>query len=258
MSFVGKRKINEDAVLCSSLGRGVVVYGVFDGHGGVAGQKAASLAAGKLPEYISAFWSISSKDDAFRIKIVFKVFDVMLSKTKSWFFASNSTFLEAGTCACVAIVAPNRIIVANVGDCRAVFCDGERITRDHRCDDPVELARIKLAGGVVFNGRVNGLLEPTRALGDFALKQGKKNATLISSEPDVFVLPVDESTPKVIFLVSDGVTCAVSDQDLADLYSKNVSASYTELAQLVVQMATERGSRDNISCVVCRTRIPVV
>lgn len=41
---------------------------------------------------------------------------------------------------------------------------------DHKPDDPVELKRIKAGGGFVAEGRVNGNLNLSRAMGDFEYK----------------------------------------------------------------------------------------
>ena len=41
---------------------------------------------------------------------------------------------------------------------------------DHKPDDPIELKRIKAAGGFVADGRVNGNLNLSRAMGDFEYK----------------------------------------------------------------------------------------
>lgn len=45
---------------------------------------------------------------------------------------------------------------------------------DHKPDDPEELKRIKMAGGQVMDGRVNGNLNLSRALGDHEYKQNGK------------------------------------------------------------------------------------
>ncbi len=40
------------------------------------------------------------------------------------------------------------------------------MSRDHKPEDPIELKRIKNAGGTVDYGRVNGNLNLSRAIGD--------------------------------------------------------------------------------------------
>ena len=63
------------------------------------------------------------------------------------------------------------IYVVNVGDSRAIMSidAGAQIgvlTRDHKPDDEMEKNRIARAGGFIIEGRVNGNLNLSRALGD--------------------------------------------------------------------------------------------
>ena len=63
------------------------------------------------------------------------------------------------------------LFVANVGDSRAVVCrEGRAIDMsiDHKPEDEIEMNRIKKAGGAITeDGRVNGGLNLSRALGQF-------------------------------------------------------------------------------------------
>lgn len=67
------------------------------------------------------------------------------------------------------------------------------MTTDHKPDDEKELNRIKKAGGEVFDGRVNGNLNLSRAIGDLEFK-GNKNLKpeeqMITSKPDVVRKPL--------------------------------------------------------------------
>jgi serine/threonine protein phosphatase PrpC len=54
------------------------------------------------------------------------------------------------------LITPDIIYVANAGD--------------HKPEDPIELKRIKNAGGTVDYGRVNGNLNLSRAIGDLEYK----------------------------------------------------------------------------------------
>lgn len=70
----------------------------------------------------------------------------------------------------------NFIYVANAGDSRCVLSvegKNEDLSKDHKPDDELELNRIKNAGGAVTNGRVNGNLNLSRALGDLTFKENK-------------------------------------------------------------------------------------
>ena len=59
---------------------------------------------------------------------------------------------------------------ANSGDSRSVLCRGNgkiaSLSEDHKPECEIERNRIQNAGGSIVNGRVNGGLNLTRALGD--------------------------------------------------------------------------------------------
>lgn len=50
------------------------------------------------------------------------------------------------------------------------------MSEDHKPDDPAEKNRINMAGGFVSEGRVNGNLNLSRALGDLEYKSNKDRA----------------------------------------------------------------------------------
>lgn len=80
----------------------------------------------------------------------------------------------AGCTANVTLIYKNTIYCANAGDSRCVLSvEGELfpLSEDHKPEDEIELKRIKDAGGEVTNGRVNGNLNLSRALGDLEYKK---------------------------------------------------------------------------------------
>jgi protein phosphatase 2C len=83
-----------------------------------------------------------------------------------------------GSTAVVAVVTPDKIIVSNCGDSRAVLCrSGGAIplSSDHKPDRPDELLRVEAAGGrvIYWDGpRVLGVLAMSRAIGEYFNKVG--------------------------------------------------------------------------------------
>lgn len=62
------------------------------------------------------------------------------------------------------------------------------MSHDHKPDNPDELARIKKAGGKVTDGRVNGNINLSRALGDFEYKGNsnlKPEEQMVTCKPDI-------------------------------------------------------------------------
>ena len=81
--------------------------------------------------------------------------------------------IYAGCTAVVCLVTETEIYVANAGDSRCIVSVGgkvEALSEDHKPDNEKEMARIKKAGGEVIEGRVNGNLNLSRALGDLEYK----------------------------------------------------------------------------------------
>ena len=62
---------------------------------------------------------------------------------------------------------------ANIGDTACVLFSKsgcKKLSSDHRCNDETEAIRVKKAGGLIVNERINGKLAITRAFGDFSMK----------------------------------------------------------------------------------------
>lgn len=85
-----------------------------------------------------------------------------------------------------------KLIVANAGDSRCVMGHGGKCTAlsfDHKPENQTEIDRIYKAGSVITEGRVDGNLNLTRALGDLRHKNKENIAQEdqpITANPDVF------------------------------------------------------------------------
>lgn len=82
---------------------------------------------------------------------------------------------SSGCTAVVALLVGTDLYVANAGDSRCVVCrkgTAEPMSFDHKPEDKIEHDRIVNAGGrVTEDGRVNGGLNLSRAIGDHAYKK---------------------------------------------------------------------------------------
>ena len=73
----------------------------------------------------------------------------------------------------MALITPMEIYCANAGDSRTVMSEKGNavdLSKDHKPELPEERSRIIKAGGDVMDGRVNGMLALSRAMGDFDYK----------------------------------------------------------------------------------------
>ncbi|XP_056849248.1 protein phosphatase 2C 3-like [Raphanus sativus] len=116
-----------------------------------------------------------------------------------------------GSTAVVSVVTPEKIVVANCGDSRAVLCRNGKpvpLSTDHKPDRPDKLDRIQEAGGrvIYWDGpRVLGVLAMSRAIGDNYLKP------YVSSEPEVTVTDRTEED-EFLILASDGLWDVVTNE----------------------------------------------
>ncbi|XP_070981280.1 protein phosphatase 1G-like isoform X2 [Oncorhynchus clarkii lewisi] len=152
---------------------------------------------------------------------------------------------DSGTTAVVALIRGKQLIVANAGDSRCVVSEkGKAIdmSYDHKPEDELELARIKNAGGkVTMDGRVNGGLNLSRAIGDHFYKRNKAlgpEEQMISSMPDVKVLTLN---PEHDFMViaCDGIWNVMSSQDVVDFVSQKIKPDASGVARPLSSIVEE-------------------
>ena len=139
------------------------------------------------------------------------------------------------------------IICANVGDSKGYIINKnniQKITKDHICSDDSEINRIKSKGGIVFQGRVFGMLMITRSFGD---KEFKNYGVLPT--PNIFLSLIEDNNLYAV-IASDGVWDTITEEDL--LKFSKIKMSSEELSKKIVGTTMERRSRDNASCCVVK------
>ncbi|XP_023237783.1 protein phosphatase 1G-like, partial [Centruroides sculpturatus] len=130
---------------------------------------------------------------------------------------------DSGCTAVVAVIHGSQLYVANAGDSRCVVSRlGEAIemSSDHKPEDELERKRIENAGGhVTIDGRVNGGLNLSRAIGDHSYKQNKNlspKEQMITALPDVRTLTLDVNSDDFMVLACDGIWNFMSSQEVID------------------------------------------
>ncbi|XP_071439168.1 protein phosphatase ppm-1.G [Hetaerina americana] len=132
--------------------------------------------------------------------------------------------LDSGCTAVVAVVRKGgELYVANAGDSRCILSRKGRavdMSVDHKPEDDAESERIREAGGeVTSEGRVNGGLNLSRALGDHAYKQGTElgaRKQMISALPDVRRVQLRKDEDEFMVLACDGIWNSMTSQDVID------------------------------------------
>ncbi|KAM9317063.1 protein phosphatase 1G [Gastrophryne carolinensis] len=183
---------------------------------------------------------------------------------------------DSGTTAVVALIRGKQLIVANAGDSRCVVSEAGKavdMSYDHKPEDEVELARIKNAGGkVTMDGRVNGGLNLSRAVGDHFYKRNKNlppEEQMISALPDIKVLTLNEEHDFMV-IACDGIWNVMSSQEVVDFVQDKISqqeqagetvclSSIVEdlLDQCLAPDTSGDGTGcDNMTCIIVRFQPP--
>ncbi|PNY12152.1 putative protein phosphatase 2C 59-like protein, partial [Trifolium pratense] len=204
-SSPGKRSSMEDFYetrIDGVDGEVVGLFGVFDGHGGA--RAAEYVKQNLFSNLISHPKFISDTKSA--------IADAYTHTDSEFLKSENNQNRDAGSTASTAILVGDRLIVANVGDSRAVICRGGNaiaVSRDHKPDQTDERQRIEDAGGFVMwagTWRVGGVLAVSRAFGDRLLKQ------YVVADPEIQEEKVDSSL-EFLILASDGLWDVVSNEE---------------------------------------------
>eukprot|EP00257_Ricinus_communis_P018528 XP_015577266.1 probable protein phosphatase 2C 28 isoform X4 [Ricinus communis] len=222
-----KRKIN---------GHNLGLYAIFDGHSGrdVAKYLQSHLFDNILNE--PNFW----KNPKGAIRKAYKNTDDEI--------LDGIVGSRGGSTAVTAIlIDQEKLIIANVGDSRAVLCRNgvaKQLSVDHEPQKEKEL--VESRGGFVSKKpgsvpRVDGQLAMTRAFGDGRLKDH------ITSEPNLIAKIIDKGV-EFLILASDGLWKVMSNQEAYDCIRDLEDAQ--EAAEKLIAEALVRGSMDDISCIV--------
>jgi len=259
-------------------------YGVFDGHWG---NLASKYAASSLYDILQK--PLEDIDAQARKQLNWT--QLVHQRVNASFHNLHERFLEvvaqspggvmekSGTTATVLYVTSEVLLVANVGDSRAILSRRQangnmtslQLTIDHTASQNDEKIRINKLGGYVESSggidRVQGTLAVTRSIGDAHL------AHFLSRDPHVVAMTRDQvreqceltpDFPCFVVLASDGLWDVLSNQEAIDLVvlvlreydadsgiSWEEGGAFQEGAQRLTQEAYVRGSTDNIGvCVV--------
>ena len=261
-SIQGKRPYNEDEIFIDinldnkNNNQPINLFSIFDGHGGndISKYLKKNLYQYFINKNIDCEISKSSKFN----KYIIKIFDYVQQSLTNYNIPSKNT----GSTALLSIFYSNKNFkIINLGDCRAIMCNDNNIaiplTKDHKPTSFDEYERIINLNGKIIkekndDARINGMAV-SRAFGDLDAKPH------VSHVPDIF----DYTTVGYKFLVMacDGLWDVLDNQEVVDfilsqIKTLNYKENYTSIkaknniATKLVNLAYERGSEDNISCII--------
>ena len=240
-------------------------FSIFDGHGGreVASFLSLNFHRILIQEINSVNFSNNDEDNLnIFIEVIKNAFEIIDKD-----IINNENFsIDVGSTATIILIyynnndnddeqmnrrnnkAKRTLICANVGDSNGFLINKKYIklmTKGHKCDDPLEVKRIKDQGGIVFQGRIFGKLILTRTLGD---KEMKKYGVIPT--PDFFVKKIEDDD--IFFIIgSDGIWDVIDQEEVYRIgIEKGISSE--EFSKKLINISKERDTRDNASCIVIK------
>ncbi|XP_015282323.1 PREDICTED: integrin-linked kinase-associated serine/threonine phosphatase 2C [Gekko japonicus] len=245
----------------------VSYFAVFDGHGGVRASKYASqnLHQNLIRKFPKG--EIPSVEKTIRRCLLdtFKHTDEEFLRQAS---SQKPAWKDGSTATCVLVI-DNTLYIANLGDSRAILCryneESQKYTalslsKEHNPTQYDERMRIQKAGGNVREGRVLGVLEVSRSIGD-----GQYKRFGVISVPDIKRCQLTQND-RFILLACDGLFKVFSPEEAVNFImscledntvptreaKSTVEAKYEAACNRLANKAVQRGSADNVTVVVVR------
>ncbi|KAK6732817.1 hypothetical protein RB195_016909 [Necator americanus] len=191
------------------------LYAIFDGH---AGARAAKYCEEHIPstlkKKLSSYGDLNTMEKQLKRTFTetFKnVDEAFLNEAKK-----HKPVWKDGTTVTCVLLMNDSLYVANLGDSKAIVCrqkdDGFssiELTVDHNPTSYDERMRIQKAGGTVRDGRVNGIIEVSRSIGD-----GQFKTHGVTCVPDMKKLTItpNDSLPELVNLKSSASSTTISIQ----------------------------------------------
>jgi PPM family protein phosphatase len=228
-SVQGARPNNEDALVVDAEHK---VFLVADGMGGQElGERASSMAAEIIPRVLQD--RLAHNQDA-GAAVQSALAEANLAIVTAG--RSQPAGRRMGTTAVLAVQQADQLYVAGIGDSRAYLIRGDRVeqlTVDHSVAKALELSGTLSAEEARTSPWQHVLY---RFLGCAEMTEGAEVRPLVPQAGDR------------LLLASDGLTNHVTDDDLREGVKRFTDPQ--AWADYLVPLALQRGSKDNITCIV--------
>ena len=177
--------------------------------------------------------------------------------------------LAKGCTANVLLIKNKKLYAANAGDSRSIAISKDsktiNLSCDHKPDNDEELARIRKAGGKVVKGRVEGMLNLSRALGDLKFKSNGKlrpEQQMVTAYPGI---SIKEITSDLFYVVMgcDGIYETKSSKQVGSFVCNTIkndpTAKLTEIGAQLMDSTISPDFRktagvgcDNMTCILIK------
>ncbi|KAH9398369.1 PREDICTED: probable protein phosphatase CG10417 [Rhagoletis zephyria] len=237
-SCQGWRNTQEDVhLILPNFDSDTSLFAVFDGHNGI---EVAAYVAKYLPEYIRQNRKYKRGRVSEGLKEAFCLLDGQLllvdavNELRAIRRQAHPELPEykpgitSGCTAVVCLLKKDTFYCASIGDTRCVLCRNGKafpLSIDNKPDDANECARIMKAGGEVVHGRINKLINVSRAFGDHMFKMVPNMSTIeqmIIPLPDVIIEPYIESTDSFMVLMCDGIWNSMDNSEVIDFVGSRI------------------------------------
>ncbi|KAH3742840.1 protein phosphatase 2C [Pelomyxa schiedti] len=226
-------------------------FAVYDGHGG---RVAADHLATILHREVVSDPAFAQGNFEQALTNAFHKTDTKLLQ-----HAHSNKWTDGATAVCTLIIG-STLYLACIGDAEAVLqeqtlerLESRCISFKHKPSDPSEKSRIESAGGKIYLGRVLGSLAVTRAFGDIDFKHpyNRAAADFVSAEPFTAHTTLTRDNQFMI-VACDGLWDKLDYSTAVQICNKakNSGKSPAEAAQILVKEALDKGTMDNVTCLV--------
>lgn len=238
------RKTMEDMIGCGkvNLDEKYDVFFVIDGH---SGSDAAYFIQQNMIKFLEK-------------NINYGIIESIIDKT--FFdidFGLRKNKIKGGAVISMILIGQKYLYIVSLGDCTVDLIDfgkNKKIFSEiHDCKNIFEVERIKKTGNNVFDNRVNGILEPTRAFGDFDFKKKIFDfLNPVSFKPSVIKYKIPKKF--FIFLTSDGLHHMYDRIKLFDSLIKKIKQEIPlkKICSLLKEKAKQDNCYDNISFILIK------
>jgi len=243
-------------------------FAVFDGHGGArASQYSAQNLHLHLAKHLPSGDSPTFDRDMKRSIIEgFKSLDEDFLKIAS----KKQPAWKDGTTTCCLLILDDALYIANLGDSQAILCRYQKASKkhvsvklcsEHNPSNYDERKRIEKAGGFVRDGRVLGVLEVSRSIGD-----GQYKHCGVINTPEIKRIRQLTSDDRFILIACDGLWKVYTREQAVEFIlqiiqdntllppkgvSKTLETFRFEVAcNKLASEAVRRGSADNVTVVI--------
>ncbi|CAI2369844.1 unnamed protein product [Moneuplotes crassus] len=262
-SMQGWRKTMEDThiVDTESLGEGISLFAVFDGHGGT---EVSEYLKNNFVKVLKDNKNFIKKDYELALIQTFKELDQSLitpevndeligfstAPKELWEKPEiEGVAYSVGSTACVALVTLDAIFVANLGDSRCIISKKSKayeMSIDHKPNLDSEKKRITAAGGFIKDNRIKGVLNLSRSFGDMGYKcdpERSPKKQMVINVPDI----CEQKRTKdldFLFIACDGIWECMTSSEVCKFIGGKIKKHKKKMATLVQALFNKNLAND--------------